>query len=560
MQALLEWLWRRSDPGDFAVLFEAMGEPAALLDAAHRVRQANPALRALLGPAFALAAPAPALPLLPAPPAAAPLPADRLFAAAARPAMLRWLDGSGVTPIEAMLAAPGGTEAPLVSCRLHPLPGGHRLLLFEDLSERRRFRARAEEGERLRVVGQLAGGIAHDFNNLLSVIVVAAEAVRQHAPDTGEELDPLLAAADRGAALVRRLLALAGRQHLEPRVVVLDEALAAMEPLLRQMLGHGIQLAVEPGVPGRRVRVDPVQLDQVVLNLASNARQAMGGRGRLSIGTGTVVALREEPGLPDPLPPGRWSVLTVSDTGPGIPPELLPRIFEPFFTTRTEEGGTGLGLATVHGIIRQSGGALQVSSRLGEGSSFRIFLPRYQGEEAGAVATTPEQQASTASEQPAPATPAPVADAVPRAGAAGGGVAPENGPALAAGPDAAAPAPRPPQVLLVDDEAPLRRLAERALTAQGMQVHAADGGEDALDLLAGGFVPDVLVSDVAMPGMDGLALARAARAALPALRVVLVSGYAEAALDGGGVEPGTRFLAKPYRPTQLAALIREVLA
>ena len=485
----------------FEALLEAMREPVALLDRTGLVLTANPALRTLLGPTSALA------PQVPVP---------RLFAAPAREAVAQWLASGGLSALEAPLAAPEGSEAAMLSCRLRLLPDGRWLLLAEDLSEGRRFRERAEEGEQLRAVGQLAGGIAHDFNNLLAVIVAAAEAARQQAPATAAELDPLLAAADRGAALVSRLLQLAGRQRLEPRVVVLDDALAATGVLLPRLLGPRIRLEIRHGAPGRRALVDPSQLDQVVFNLASNAAQAMRAAGRLTIATDTAVALREEPGTPDPLPPGRWSVLSVSDSGPGIAPDVLARIFEPFFTTRSAQGGTGLGLATVHGIVRQSGGALQVTTKLGEGTTFRVFLPRHVG-----------------ADEPAVAEPAPVA---------------------------AEPLATTLRVLLVDDEAPLRRLAERALTRDGMEVRAAEDAEGALGVLDDGFVPDVLVSDVAMPGMDGAALARAARVRLPGLRVVLVSGYAEASLEGRALEPGTAFLAKPYRHAALADLVRRSAA
>ena len=507
------WGPKARDQEAFEALLEAIGEPAAVLDVQSRVLALNPALRGLLGPA---STPAPLAP------------AARLFAPDAREAVARWLAAGGVAPIESTLAAPEGAEAPVLCCRLRLLPDGRRLLLAEDLSEGRRFRERAEEGERLRAVGQLAGGIAHDFNNLLSVVVAAAEAARQQAPDAAAELDPLLAAADRGAALVRRLLQLAGRQRLEPRVVVLDEALGAMAALLPRLLGPRIRLEMELRAQGRLALVDPTQLDQVVFNLATNAAQAMRGVGRLTIASDTAVALREEPGMPDPLPPGRWSVLSVSDTGPGVSPEVLARMFEPFFTTRSAQGGTGLGLATVHGIVRQSGGVLQVATRLGEGTSFRIFLPRHVAEQARSEETT---------------EPAPAARRPPAAEAADGAASP--------GADV------PLRVLLVDDEAPLRRLSERALAREGMEVRAAEDAEEALEVLSDGFVPEVLVSDVAMPGMDGLALARAAQARLPRLRVVLVSGYAEASLEGRALEPGMAFLAKPYRPAALAALVRE---
>ncbi|MFC0408522.1 ATP-binding protein [Roseomonas elaeocarpi] len=532
--ALPNRLGRRGESA-FGSLFDAVPCPAALIDAGNTVTALNPALRALLGPALAVA----------------PMPAEQLFDPAARAAARQWLAAGGSATLEAALAAPVGSRPPEAACTLRPLLRGNRVLLIEDLSERRRFRERAEEGERLRAVGQLAGGIAHDFNNLLAIIVAATEETRERllteeaqgaeglaqgggqgvAQRGGQEvarkstqeltqglaqgLEPVLAAADRGAALVGRLLALAGRQHLEPRVLVLDEAIEGMRALLRPLLGRGVQLVLEPNAPGRRALVDPVQLDQVVLNLARNARQAMGARGQLRIATESAVAIREEPGEPDPLPPGRWTVISVADSGPGIPPELLGRIFEPFFTTRGEEGGTGLGLATVHGIVRQSGGALQVTSQPGEGTTFRIFLPRHQGE------------APAAAEAPA-VTPLPSA--------------------------------APIRVLLAEDEALLRRLAAGALEAAGMEVRAAEGGEEALDELFAGFVPDVLVSDVAMPGMDGVTLLREVRLRHPDLPVILVSGYAEAALDGGALEPQVRFVTKPYRPRELVEQIRAAVS
>jgi two-component system cell cycle sensor histidine kinase/response regulator CckA len=250
----------------------------------------------------------------------------------------------------------------------------------------------------------------------------------------------------------------------------------------------------------------------VLLNLATNARDAIAGagagEGRLTIATDTAVALREEPGVPDALPPGRWAVLEVTDTGPGIPAEMLPRIFEPFFTTRAAQGGTGLGLATVHGIVRQSGGALQIESRPGM-TRFRIHLPRHEGEA--------EEAAS----------------------------APPSAPGKGVG----------RHVLLVDDEAPLRRLAAVALERAGHRVTQAEDGDSALELIEAGLQPGAMVSDIAMPGLDGVALARAARRHRPGLPVVLMSGYAEAALGLSMERDGIVFLPKPYRPAELVEVV-----
>ncbi|MCR0980664.1 ATP-binding protein [Roseomonas populi] len=481
------------DPG-LAALLDGLPHGAVLLDAQGIVLRGNAALRAMLGPA---------LPVRPG------LPVLSLLDPAARPDAGAWLESAIPAPLESVLAAEEGRAPVPVLLRLIPMPNGARALLAEDLSERDRHREEAEAGERLRAIGQLAGGIAHDVNNLLSIILGATDAAILAAPATREELRPAQDAAARGAGLVRRLLAFARRQQLEPRVLDLDEAVAAATSMLQSLLGPEVALEMHPGALGRRVRVrvDPLQLDQILLNLAANARDAMGGKGRLTIATDTALALREEPGHPDPLPPGRWAVLEVSDTGPGIPAEILPRIVEPFFTTRMAQGGTGLGLATVHGIVRQSGGALWIESRPGL-TRFRIHLPRHEGE---------------AEPEPAPA-PAP-----------------------------ASPAGR--HILLVDDEAPLRRLAAVALERAGHRVTQAEDGDTALEMIEDGLRPATLVSDIAMPGLDGVALARATRAILPHMSVVLVSGYAEAALGQEMGREGVVFLPKPYRPAQLVDLV-----
>ncbi|MBP0446230.1 response regulator [Roseomonas sp. SSH11] len=479
-------------------LLEALPQGAALLDSAASILRTNAALRDMLGPS---------LPLRPGTPALS------LFDPQARATLRPWLEQGGTTPLEAPLAAPEGRPPILALLRLAPLPAGRHLLLAEDLSERSRRREEAEAGERLRAIGQLAGGIAHDVNNLLAIILGAMDAAILAAPAAAPELRPAQDAAARGAALVRRLLAFARRQQLEPRVLDLDEAVAAAIPMLRSLLGPRIALEFRPAALGRRVRVDPVQLDQVLLNLATNARDAMAGQGTLTIATDTAISLQEEPGFPDPLPPGRWAVLDITDTGPGIRPDILPRILEPFFTTRANQGGTGLGLATIHGILRQSGGALQITSRPGH-TRFRIHLPRH------------EAPAEHPAEHPATPAPTPLATTPPQA-----------------------------HILLVDDEAPLRRLAATALERAGHQVTQAEDGEAALELLESGLHPAAMISDIAMPGLDGMALARAARTHLPTLPIILTSGYAEAALGADMTREGINFLPKPYRPAQLVEIV-----
>lgn len=489
----------------FRRLFEAEEEAGlAVLDTAGRIRVANAALAAMCGGAppagiegavlfvetsraevagaiaAALAGP-PAPPVVPARLANAALPADASFEVACRP--------------------------------LRGEPGA--LMRVVDVTARRRMQAQMEEGARLQSIGQLAGGVAHDFNNLLAAISGAAEAAlaRAPGPETEEDLRQILDSATRGARLVKQLLAFASRQALAPRVLALGEAVEAMAPLLSRLLGARHALAVEVPRPGPLVRVDPSQLDQALLNLVVNARDAMPDGGAIRLGLQDVTLAREEVVQGAVIPPGEWVVLSVEDQGRGIPQDLLPRIFEPFFTTRRGAGGTGLGLSTVLGILRQSGGHVSVTSAPGEGTAFRLWFPRAAG----------------VAQAEAPAAPPPPAVEVMAR-----------------------------RILLVEDEAPLRLLARRALEGAGHEVRAAEDAEAAIEVIESGFRPEVLVSDVTMPGeMDGVALAEALRARFADLSVVLVSGYAEATVGEGLSGRGVRFLEKPFRMADLARAVAE---
>ena len=381
---------------------------------------------------------------------------------------------------------------------------------------------------RLRAVGALAGGIAHDFNNLLTAIAGSAEAALSRAPgsDAAPELQQVMESAGRGAALVKQLLAFARQQALRPQVVELNAAVNGMADLLRRLLGSRVRLSVDIEEPGRRIKIDPTQLDQVIMNLALNARDAMAEGGTLTIRTRHAVVLRPESIGAESLPPGRWAMLEVADSGAGIPAEVVPRIFEPFFTTRRDQGGTGLGLSTVHGIVRQSGGFIAVESKQGEGTTFRIWLPRHDGP------ADPELPSTLLA------------------------------PPRAKPPEHRAPAPGMggQLVLLVEDEVPLLRLAERALRRAGFDVLSAGSAEEALEIVeSGGPQPLALVSDVVMPGMDGLELAARLRARDPDLPVLLVSGYAEAALGRDLAAERLRLLPKPYSLSDLVAETQAIL-
>ncbi|WP_235034904.1 ATP-binding protein [Roseomonas sp. 18066] len=499
---------RKAPRGALAALFAGLPEAALWLDPGWQVRDANAALRLALGPA---------LPVRPG------MAADRLFDGDSQAAFAAWQAG-GPAPAELCLAAPEGAKKTPVAPHRIALPGGDGVLLLQqDVAQRQALAARLAEADRLQALGTLAGGIAHDFNNLLTVVLGATDdALRlagpQADPALAAELAQVQAAARRGAALVQQMLAYARQQVLAPRLVSLNGAVEGMASLLRPLLGRGISLELELDQPGRPVLIDPSELDRVLMNLAMNARQAMPQGGRLTLRTRRALLLQPEPAEPEEIPPGRWTVLEVEDTGTGIPPGLLPRIFEPFFTGRAQQGGTGLGLATVHGILRQSGGFITVRSRAGQGTCFRILLPRVE----------------EAARRP---------------------------PAIAASPAVASESAAPGLLLLVEDEAPLRRLAERALRRAGWVVEVAEDAEAALALIdSKALAPALLVSDVIMPGMDGAALARLLRPRFPAMAVLLVSGYAPSMVEEGLAGAGApHFLAKPYAPAELVARARAIL-
>jgi two-component system cell cycle sensor histidine kinase/response regulator CckA len=348
-------------PAMRAVL-EAASPGLALLDAKDRILAWNPELGRLCGPS---------LPLRPGMPAAALIEPGLRDSAVATLAAGR--------PAEAALAA-AGTPRVQMERRDLPLREPAALLRVSSLAAAEEPR-RNDAAARLQAIGALAGGIAHDFNNLLAAIGGSAEAAlaQDAAGPVSAELRQIMESAARGAGLVRQLLAFARQQPLSPRVVELNEAVAAIGEMLRRLLGRGVHLTLALGEPGRQVCIDPTQLDQLIVNLALNARDSMPEGGSLRIATSQALVLRPEPIGQEELPPGRYAVIEVRDTGGGIPQELLPRIFEPFFTTKRERGGTGLGLSTVHGIVRQSGGYIAVTSRVGEGTTFRIWLPRHEG-------------------------------------------------------------------------------------------------------------------------------------------------------------------------------------
>ncbi len=392
------------------------------------------------------------------------------------------------------------------------------LTMHQDVTEARRLEEQFRQAQKMEAVGRLAGGIAHDFNNLLTALVGHVRFLLDGLPED----DPLRAdvegieeGAQRAERLTRQLLAFSRQQMLSPRRVDLQEVLASFEPLLRRLIGEDVLLEVGRGEPCW-VRVDPAQLEQVLMNLAVNARDAMPGGGRLEIDV--RCADIDEPGDPgqgDVLEPGRYAQLTVTDTGIGIDEDTLDHIFDPFYTTKPVGQGTGLGLSTVYGIISQSSGHVRVRSAPGEGTTFRIFLP--MGDEGEA----------------------------PQPGSVG-----ERGQAETGGSET---------VLLVEDEDAVRRLAARVLERSGYTVHRAADGASAVELLSRLGAVDLLVTDVVMPGMSGRELADHVRARMPGIPVLFMSGYTadEAIRDRPPLHGG--FLEKPFTPDQLMREVREAL-
>ena len=397
---------------------------------------------------------------------------------------------------------------------------------FMDTTEHRDLEVQFAQSQKMQAVGQLAGGIAHDFNNLLTAMLGFCDLLltRHGAGDPSfADIMQIRQNANRATNLVRQLLAFSRKQTLQPVILDVNEALGDLSHLLGRLLGETVTLVMESGDDLGLVRVDPGQFDQVIINLAVNARDAMPGGGTLTIRT--ALALTEQPVSrgPEVMPPGRYVLIEVADTGVGIPKEVIGSIFEPFFSTKDTGAGTGLGLSTVYGIVRQTEGFVSVDSAPGQGTTFSIHLPAIGADEAeDGVA---------------------VHAAIPHVDASMGDL-------TGAG-----------TVLLVEDEDAVRMFAARALRAKGYQVLEARDGEGALDVVNGTNGPiDLIVSDVVMPGMDGHTLVKLVRHEIEGIKVILMSGYAEEVLgDELTAEPWIHFLPKPFTLADLAGKVKEVL-
>jgi PAS domain S-box-containing protein len=390
------------------------------------------------------------------------------------------------------------------------------LCLLEDVTEQKRLAADLLQAQRLENIGRVAGAVAHDFNNLLTVINGYSEIVLG-ALDTRdplfESIKEIKSAGDRAASLTQQLLAFSRRQVMQARVLSINDVLGDLESMLRRLVGDGIQLVLARDSRTGRVKADPIQVQQVVMNLALNARDAMPRGGRLLFETSNAELsaddLRSHPGVA----PGPYVRLSVSDNGTGMDEATLDRLFEPFFTTKEKGKGTGLGLATVYGIVRQSGGHVSAVSRLGEGTRFNVYLPRVREDVGGQV----------------------------RSDAAPSGRGTET-------------------VLLVEDQPEVRQLALHALALYGYRVLSAANGAEALAIARQEVSRiDMVLSDVVMPGMTGPELAAAIAPVRPGIKVLLMSGYADEASLPSGEAAELAYIQKPFTPESLARKVRHVL-
>ncbi|MFO1187011.1 MAG: response regulator, partial [Alphaproteobacteria bacterium] len=424
------------------------------------------------------------------------------------------------------IVLPGSRDREERSARLYASRTGRAggiLLFVVDSTEQRLLEEQVAQSQKMQAVGQLAGGIAHDFNNQLTAITGYCDLLLQSHPvgdPSFPDLSQIRQTAARAANLVRQLLAFSRQQTMRPAVLWLNDLIPELKSFHSRVLGERIALDVSLRARSLAGLCGPSQVERVIMNLAVNARDAMPNGGRLQIKTMNVPAAQAATLTNVDLAPGDYVLIEVKDTGFGIPKEHLSKIFEPFFTTKGVGQGTGLGLSTVYGIVTQSGGQIAVESAVGEGTVFRIYLPRDERPEARQPEPGHQDLASRMQDLTGKGT-----------------------------------------ILLVEDEDAVRSFAVRALKARGYEVMEAPSGEDALELMRRRGKPvDLLVSDVVMPGMDGPSLAKRLREEFGQQKVILISGYAEDAIRKNMERaPGIEFLPKPFSLKELAAKVKEVL-
>lgn len=398
------------------------------------------------------------------------------------------------------------------------------LLGLTDSTEETRLKRQVAQATKMQAVGQLAGGVAHDFNNVLTAILGTCDLMLlRHTPGDSDydDIQQIRANSNRAASLTRQLLAFSRQQTLRPEVLQLPDVVSDVSHLLKRLIGEKIQLVVTHDRDLGPVRADPTQLEQVIVNLAVNARDAIlargEGGGRVTLATRKIGPAEVRAMQGGIMPLGEYTALVVQDTGTGIAPDHLGKIFEPFFTTKEQGKGTGLGLSTVYGIVKQSGGFIFADSEVNRGTTFSVYLPVHHA--------LPEERAAQA------------VKAEVRTEWSGGG-----------------------RVLLVEDEDMVRAVAERALTRAGYTVTVASDGDEGLEIVEGGTQFDLVVSDVVMPAMDGPTMIRAIRQLRPDLPVLFMSGYAEEQLRKEIDIADVHFLPKPFSVQQISDKVGAVLA
>lgn len=450
-----------------------------------------------------------------------------------REAALQLINGAlagerSAAPVEILCLHRANTRQRSAQLFASPLSGSRgdkarAILYLVDTSEQRALETQFAQSQKMQAIGQLAGGVAHDFNNLLQAIMGNCDLLLMRHPvgdPSFAELNEVRQNSVRAAALVRQLLAFSRQQALQPKVIVLSETVTDLSLLLRRLVGEPISLLVEHGPDLWPVHADEGQIANAIMNLVVNSRDAMPpDGGKVKIRTANVSQAVPQALIIGEMPPGDYVLIEVSDTGCGIPKENLQKIFDPFFTTKPVGHGTGLGLSTVYGVVKQTGGFINVASQPGKGAVFSIFLPRYRGVVAGE--TSDEAERGNARDITGQDT-----------------------------------------ILLVEDEEAVRSFAGRALRMRGYTVLEAATGEAALEIVRR--YPDVihlLITDVVMPNMDGPALVRAAAGLQPEMRVIYMSGYAEDVFRRGGERTeDVHFLPKPFGLKQFVAKVKEVLS
>jgi two-component system cell cycle sensor histidine kinase/response regulator CckA len=462
---------------------------------------------------------------------------------AALEAMIRKAaEGEGdIAPVDAALAGRGDRWAHFYVAAVEEADRDTEAAIVYaiETTEQRRVVNERDTAEKMKTVGQLAGGIAHDFNNVLSAIMMATDfLLNAHKPTdpSFEDIMQIKQNTNRAASLVRQLLAFSRRQTLRPQVLDLGETLSDLTMLLRRLIGEKVTLDVVHGRDLWPVKVDISQFEQVIVNLAVNARDAMPDGGRLTLHTANVSPQEAGAFAYKGMPEAEYVLVEVRDTGVGISPEIHEKIFEPFFSTKEVGKGTGLGLSTVYGIVKQTGGFIYVESEPGKGTVFRIFLPRHVPGAEDALVQLPEAEAPTISG---------ALTAVSEAGRAVSADLTGRG-----------------TILLVEDEEGLRGLNARGLASRGYTVLEAGNGVEAIEVLeARGGAVDLVVTDVVMPEMDGPTLFKVLRERNPGIKIIFVSGYAEDAFEKSLPEGEKfEFLPKPFTLKQLVAAVKETMA